>query len=94
MALECLERSGHLTIRADGTSMLPTIRPGAAVRVRRAGFADVSPGDIVMVRVTDGIRLHRVVEKRLGEGCLVTRGDNHRHCDPPVSAHQVLGVAE
>ncbi len=72
--------------------MLPTIRPNAEVRIRRAGFEEVAVGDVVLVRVPDGVRLHRVVEKRIDS--LVTRGDNHRHCDPPTEAERVLGVME
>ena len=90
--MESLEKSGRLVFRAVGSSMLPTIRPNTEVRIRRAGVEDVAVGDVALIRVPDGVRLHRVVEKH--GNSLVTRGDNHRHCDPPTEADRVLGVLE
>jgi phage repressor protein C with HTH and peptisase S24 domain len=91
LAEETLERAGRLTLRVNGTSMLPSIRPGSLVEIRRAKADAVSPGDIVLLRAAPGFRLHRLVEIR--PGVLVTRGDNHRHDDPPEPADRLLGVA-
>lgn len=73
--------------------MLPTIRPGACVSVRRASPDQIVAGDIVLTNTSAGLRLHRVVEIRFGSSgrVLVTRGDNHRHNDPPADASALLG---
>ena len=94
LALECLAQSGHLRLRVTGASMLPTIRPGSYVLIRRASSAALSPGDVILARTEDGIRLHRLFEIR-GTGAdavWITRGDNHTHCDPPLTCGQILGV--
>jgi signal peptidase I len=93
LALECLARSGYLRLRVTGASMLPTIRPGSHVLIRRAP-AEISPGDVILARTEDGVRLHRLVEIR-GDGTnavWITCGDNHTHCDPPLTSGQILGV--
>jgi len=91
LAAETLERAGHLTLRVTGTSMLPAIRPGSLVEIRRATADAVSPGDIVLLRAAPGFRLHRLIDIR--PGVLITRGDNHRHNDPPEPADRLLGIA-
>jgi hypothetical protein len=72
--------------------MLPAIWPGALVKIRRALSNEVSPGDIVLTASDAGLRLHRLVLVTAGQ--LQTRGDHHDHCDPPVPASRLLGVAE
>jgi signal peptidase I len=94
LALECLARSGYLRLRVTGASMLPKIRPGCYVLIRRASAAELSPGDVILARTEDGVRLHRLVEIR-GTGAdavWITRGDNHTHCDPPLASGQIVGV--
>jgi hypothetical protein len=103
LALECLAKSGYLRLRVTGASMLPKIRPGCYVLIRRASAelsraelspAELSPGDVILARTEDGVRLHRLVEIR-GSGAdavWITRGDNHTHCDPPLTSGQIVGV--
>ena len=90
LAIESLRRSGRLRFRAQGTSMLPTIRPGSQVEIGHASSDQISAGDIVLTKTRSGLRLHRVVE--IGAGSLVvTRGDNHLHNDEPCRAQDILG---
>lgn len=94
LALECLAVSGRLRLRVNGSSMLPYIRPGSCVVVRRAAPGEMCPGEVVLARTPDGVRLHRLIEiQRPGTKTLwVTRGDNHEHLDPPLKAEHLLGV--
>lgn len=89
LAIESLGKSGNLRLRVYGLSMLPTIRPGSCLLVRRTTPDQVSLGDVVLVKTPAGLQLHRVVEIRQDQ-TFVTRGDNHRHNDRPVSAADVL----
>jgi phage repressor protein C with HTH and peptisase S24 domain len=77
---------------AKGTSMLPAIRPGDRLRVRRLD-APVRRGDIVLARSEAGLTAHRV--KRIAaDGArtvVVTRGDWHAVEDPPVEPAAILG---
>ncbi len=92
LTIETLQKAGTLHLKVTGTSMLPAIWPGAQVRIRRASTDEVSIGDIVLTASGAGLRLHRLV--RLNGGQLQTRGDHHDHCDPPIAASRLLGVAE
>ena len=89
LALESLRKSGNLRLRVFGSSMLPTIRPGTCVLVRQTTPDQVSTGDVVLAKTPAGVQLHRVIEIR-PDHTFITRGDNHRHSDPPVCAADVL----
>ncbi len=89
LAIESLCKSGNLRLRVYGASMLPTIRPGTCLVVQQTTPDQVSTGDVVLVITPAGLRLHRVVGIRQDQ-TFVTRGDNHRHNDRPVSAADVL----
>jgi hypothetical protein len=74
--------------------MLPTIRPGSRVLIRRAAPDEIRCGDIVLLRANTGLRLHRLVSVlNVPDGALlITRGDNDMEDDPPVGAAQLLGL--
>ncbi len=94
VALESLRLSGSLRLRVTGSSMLPAIRPGSRVLIRRAAEDEIECGDIVLLRTNTGLRLHRLVSvMNAPDGALlITRGDNDMEDDPPVSASQLLGI--
>ena len=96
LAIESLGRSGKLRFRAQGTSMLPTIRPGTYVAVQSATPDQIVTGDIVLAKTSAGFRLHRVVDIRHDSAMVVfiTRGDNHRHNDRPITAAELVGKWE
>jgi signal peptidase I len=96
LAIESLRKSGNLRFRVQGTSMLPTIRPGSYVAVRHATPSRVVTGDIILTKTAAGLRLHRVIEIRYDSSgpMFVTRGDNHRHNDRPAGALELLGTLD
>jgi hypothetical protein len=94
VAVDSLRLSGNLRLRVTGSSMLPTIRPGSRVLIRRAALDEVQCGEIVLIDGNTGLRLHRLVSLVSGADgtLLITRGDNDMEDDPPVSASQLLGI--
>jgi signal peptidase I len=93
VAVESLHLAGQLNLRVQGTSMLPTVRPGTVATIQHMDPAGILPGEIALTRTSAGLRLHRVVRVlRAPDGLtFITRGDNHQHADPPVAASNVLG---
>ena len=63
-------------------------------RSRRAGVHEVRPGDIVLTRFGESVRLHRLAGFHGGKSRtkLITRGDNHSWDDSPCPANHLLGV--
>jgi signal peptidase I len=94
VALDSLRLFGRLRLRVTGSSMLPAIRPGSRVLIRRVAEDEIQCGDIVLLRADTGLRLHRLVAvMNAPDGTLlITRGDNDMEDDPPVSASQLLGI--
>ncbi|MFZ0145141.1 MAG: S24 family peptidase [Candidatus Sulfotelmatobacter sp.] len=93
LARETLRCHGTVKLKAWGTSMLPSLRPGDLLTVRSAAHDEVVPGDIVLVLRDNRFVIHRLVERQQFQDCLswITRGDAMPQNDPPVAASEVLG---
>ena len=90
LAAEILTRFGSARIRVQGSSMLPSIRPGDEVELRSPS-QQIEVGDVVAYRRAERLFVHRVVESNC-HGELVTRGDTLPQPDAPVSESDLLGV--
>lgn len=75
-----------------GRSMLPFIQDGDRVLVAH-GCADVRRGDVIVFRRGGRLIAHRVlrIHRRESEPIFITKGDNIRRFDPPVSASEMIG---
>jgi hypothetical protein len=74
-----------------GPSMLPTLPPGAQVRIEAAPWG---PGDVIAFAAGRGLVAHRVVGQGRGaraRAWVVTRGDARVLCDPPGRVAHVAG---
>jgi hypothetical protein len=90
LARDVLARSGALSLRATGGSMLPAIAPGDLLTFRKSTGAAIAPGQVVLLRSDDRLVAHRMVGERAGT--IVTRGDA-LDADDAVHQHaDVLGV--
>ena len=90
LAAEALRRSGTLTLKAFGTSMLPTLWPGDLARVQSCSFEDIQRADIVLYKRDDRFYLHRVIQKA-ADGWLITRGDSMPGDDPRLASQDLVG---
>jgi len=91
LAVETLARTGRLRFRANGTSMLPALRPGDELEIV-ALASELVPGDIVLWRRSERLFVHRVVA--IDEAHVRTQGDALLHADPLVPAAEILGRLE
>ena len=75
-----------------GSSMHPTLPPGARIRIRCGPVAH-QRGDIVAI-VADPPIVHRIVSclRCRSRLYLITRGDASWSCDLPVTEDEILGV--
>ena len=81
-------------MRALGTSMLPSIRPGDVLVIEAAGVSEIPVGAIILWRRGELLVAHRVVEQIAsaeGRVKLVTRGDRQQQRDEPIGAEELLG---
>jgi signal peptidase I len=87
-----LEAGVEVRFEADGRSMLPLIRPGDLMRVRRPTAEDPRVGDVVAIRGTPGgdLLVHRVV--RLSGNKFVLRGDNTTIANGEFARGDALGI--
>lgn len=93
MLVEMCRRVGEVRFRAEGTSMLPAIRPGDLVIVRKCEGTDIGPGQIGVFSRDGRLFAHRVLrhELRTGTPILITRGDRQWRPDPPFAANELIG---
>jgi signal peptidase I len=90
LVAEIVDRFGSARIRVQGSSMLPTLRPGDEVELRSTPAVEIKCGDIVAFGQGERLFVHRVIGR--DRDGLLTQGDALRHTDAPVSSDQLLGV--
>lgn len=96
---EHIRFQGRAFLRVSGKSMVPWIRPGDIVFMRRAAPDTIKKGDLVLFRRGTRLCLHRAIqvipsqngseESRL----IVTKGDAVESADNAVCASDILGTA-
>ncbi len=74
--------------------MLASIWPGDTLTVRPLRGATALEGQVIVFTRDGRLFAHRVVGKleSPGDTQLLTRGDAHDDCDPPVAASEILGT--
>jgi signal peptidase I len=87
---EVLHRFGEARVQVSGSSMLPSIRPGDVLTIRRRLADEIRSGEVAVFTRHDRLFAHRVVG-HLGRR-LVTQGDRVPTRDAPVSEDELLGV--
>src|SRR5882724_205333 len=91
LADDILRQHGSARIRVQGTSMLPSLRPGDEIEVQSASAHEIQIGDVIAYRRAGRLFVHRVIKKNSPRE-LVTRGDTLPQPDAPVSESEVLGL--
>lgn len=88
------EKGKQHWIPVAGESMLPLLQPGDQVLVSH-NYADVRPGDIVVIWQAGRLLIHRIIRIR-DDGThrtFFTKGDNALQFDSPVGAEEIIGKA-
>jgi hypothetical protein len=93
--LQALESGCTGILHVRGTSMLPTLREGTAVRIRPVRADEIPVGRIAVFRKDRMLVIHRLVWKTDSADRLqyLFKGDNAAVIDA-VSADRVLGVVD
>jgi hypothetical protein len=82
----------QLQLRVTGECMRPAVAPGDALLLADCTRRPPRFGDIVLISLPQGLRLHRVVwPPPLLAGRMRTQADRACYPDPPVGAADVLG---
>ena len=83
-----LARQKSFSLKAEGTSMLPILRPGDVLKMQKTSFSQVKTDDIVLL-VKNGLpRIHRVIYKTRKN--LVSKGDHRIRSDGFYKPQQVF----
>jgi signal peptidase I len=93
LSAELLQRGERLSLRVNGSSMLPSLFPGDLLTFRRCAPEEIVVGDIVLFMREGRCFVHRVAERMAGNNSarLRTRGDALPSCDAPLVETEVLG---
>ena len=88
-----LERRGRVSLRVQGTSMLPWVRPGDIANIRGVSADAIRCGDVVLFRRGNRLFVHRIIEKSgaVGAAQFRAKGDAHPTCDGLVEQQELLG---
>jgi hypothetical protein len=89
----CLEAFTDARLTVTGACMTPALRPGDVALIAAAQERRPKLGEIVLVRLPDGLRLHRLVPgPRRGGSFARTKADRSPCWDPPCAAGDLLGA--
>ncbi len=87
---ESLENGMEVTFTTNGNSMLPLLKTGESVTIKRT--AAYKKGDVVLFRKPDGgFVLHRIC--KMDKNLIYTCGDSLTGIDEPITADKILGKA-
>jgi hypothetical protein len=89
LAAEVLSAGHTIRLKAQGTSMLPSIWPGDVLSIEPRAAQALVPGDIVLVAKQSRFFVHRLIEK--GNAWWITQGDSLPQFDEPATEVQLLG---
>lgn len=93
LAAEILGSGGSISVRALGTSMIPSIWPGDLLMIDSISPQQIVTGDVILFRQQSRFYIHRIVCTDTS-GCSIswiTRGDALLEEDPPVRPSELLG---
>lgn len=85
-----LGASTAVRLTVTGSCMAPALFPGEVAVLVPPTRQAPRWGDVVLARLPDGLRLHRLVWA--GGGCWRTKGDRSRDWDPPLGPADVLAT--
>jgi hypothetical protein len=90
---DCLDAFPLVRLRVSGGCMAPRLREGDVVELASCVRRPPRVGDVVLVRLPAGVRLHRLLWRPLrGAARWRTKADHGRFCDPHVRARDVLAT--
>jgi len=69
--------------------MLPAIRPGDVLTVKRHRSDELEPGQVILYSRNGRLTAHRIIKLPLG--FVLTQGDSLPTLDPPVNTQEVVG---
>ena len=87
--LASLAEGKEVRLRVDGTSMLPSLKPGDVVVLKPVEPEQLQKGDLVVVRREHDLVTHRLIGQQAGQWLI--KGDNCRYPDPPAAEMMILG---
>ena len=89
----CLDEFAMVRLSVSGDCMMPVLRPGDTVVLAPARHYRPRLGDIVLVRLAAGLRLHRLVPGWPSRGSARrTKADRAAYWDPPFAPGDLLGA--
>ena len=83
-----------IRVRAEGTSMHPSIKSGSIIFIKPIEQSDkLLPGEIIAWKRDTGIVVHRLIKtyRQKGQEFFITRGDSSLEEDEPVLSEQIAG---
>lgn len=89
MSAEGLAKTGSLKVYINGSSMLPSLRPGDYVLVEACQAGSLRPGEILVARREADLVTHRLLGQA-AQGWLL-KGDASALADEPIPAEAILG---
>ncbi len=87
---DILNKNKKIKISVHGSSMLPFLRSGDNVIIKRVKENELKVADIVVFKYFDKIVVHRII--KINTDTIICRGDSTINNDEPVGKKNIIGV--
>lgn len=91
---DSLKKNQIVHVQAHGQSMIPLIKSGQTLELKKVKPEDIAIGDIIVFKKADSVVCHLVVgqqtDARTQSLFFITSGSHTKHEDIPVLANEVL----
>jgi signal peptidase I len=89
---QLLSQGQTVQVPVHGMSMFPILMPNDKVQIKRVGWNDLNPGQVLVFESEGQWIAHRLISVNQQKKSLLTRGDGLPVPDKPVMAESVKGV--
>lgn len=87
--LPLLQTRKYFSLKSQGTSMLPVLRPDDVLYFKKISFHTIKLNDFLIIKKGDRIFTHRLIYKK--SNYIITKGDNNLTSDGKIHPRQIIG---
>ena len=93
MSMSILKSKKKVTLKLNGYSMYPFIKPGDVGTISECSISSLKIGEIIVFKHHNNWIAHRLLKKRLIDGnhLLIAKGDTSKKNDKPISEAMFIG---
>ena len=93
ISMSILESKQKVTLKLNGYSMYPFIKPGDVGTISKCSISSLKAGEVIVFKHHNHCIAHRLLKKQIlnGNQLLIAKGDTSKKKDKPISEDMFIG---